>query len=212
MSRRYLTILTTSVLLALTLSGCGSRPSQEDFTKALQKGVSVTAFGGVTVLKYDAKQAKCVADVLRASELSDATLDQIIKPTKSGRASKADQQALTAAGKKLQACAPDTPNALVTRPTAEAIAAGFEKGLRGYAFGSKVMARAEGTKAKCLGETLAASKVSNLTIAKMLSQDEKFQAPPEDVKSFKAISTELNTCVKPELGGSSSSPTATPAP
>lgn len=212
MSRRSLTMLTMSVILGLTLSGCGSRPSQEDLTKALQKGVSVTTFGGVTVIKYDAKQAKCVADVLRASDLSDATLAQIAKPTKSGKASKADQKALTSAGQKLQACAPDTPNALVTRPTADAIAAGFEKGLRGYAFGSKIMAKAEGSKAKCLGETLEASKVSNLTIAKMLGQDEKFQAPPEDVKSFKAISSKLNTCVKPELGSSSSSPAATPAP
>ena len=123
MFRRTLAVLTISALLGFSLSGCGKRPSTDDLTKAFQKGVSVTVFGGTTMIKYDAKQAKCVAEVLRDSDISDETLAQLEKPTKSGKASAADEKALSAVAEKLQACDPDTPNPLVVRPDEESISA-----------------------------------------------------------------------------------------
>jgi hypothetical protein len=206
MFRRILSALTVTLVAGSVLTACGSRPSDEDLTNAFKKGSSVTVFGGVTTIKYDAKKAKCVAEVLRDSDISDDTLAQFVKPTKTGKATSEDKKALSAIDKKLQACDPETPNALVLRPSVESVAAGFEKGLRGYAFGSKALAKVNAEKSMCLAEALEKSEVSNLALAKMLAQDDEFTASAEDAEAFKAVSSELNACIKPQLGGTTPSP------
>lgn len=183
------------VLVGLVTAACGGRVSQDELTKALRTGQSVTAFGGSIKVKYEAKQAKCVAKVLHTSGLSDQALDLIVQPEKDKRATDADIEALDAAGAKLQACDPQTPNVLVPRPSIAVLTSGFENGLRSYPFGSKVLAKAEGAQAECLAKTLHDSKISNLSLAVLLAQTEAYKAPEADLAAFKASADDLGACL-----------------
>jgi len=194
--RRTAGLMLIVVLLGLT-AACGGRVSQAELSKALRAGQTVTAFGGSIKVKYDAKQAKCVAKVLHASGLSDEALGQIVNPEQDKRASRADIEALDIAGAKLQACDPQTPNVLVPRPSVAVLTSGFENGLRGYPFGSKVLAQAEGAQAECLAKTLHDSKISNLSLAVLLAQTEAYQAPEADLAAFKARADDLGDCLDP---------------
>lgn len=206
MAGRCQIALVGSLLATMVLAGCGNRPAEEDLSEALQDGVSITVFGGVTRIKYDEKQADCVAEVLHDSEISDQTLAQIAKPAKGNKASAEDLKALAGSAKKLQACDPESPNPLVLRPTASDLADGFDSGLRGYPFGSKVLAKTEGEEGLCLGKQLEGSAISNLTLVKLLKQDKDYRASEADLEAFKKISDQLNICVKPELGGETPTP------
>jgi hypothetical protein len=98
--------LAAAVLLATAACGGGggaasSRPSEDEISKALQKGVNSTA----GAQKLTKKQADCAAKVFEKSKISDKALKAIVSGDKKFKESKADDAALKKVLPELQKCA-----------------------------------------------------------------------------------------------------------
>ena len=103
--RRFGAGIAISVLLVTSACGGGSRPSQGELSKALQKGATSKVLGGsgITVSK---KAADCIAKLLVDSKVSNRALQAIVDGSKTYRPSKADTVAATQVAPKIVKCLP----------------------------------------------------------------------------------------------------------
>jgi hypothetical protein len=104
--RRFGAALAVGLLMATSACGGGdSRPSQDEISKALQKGGDSSVLGG-TGAEVSKKSADCIAKVLEDSRISDRALRSIVDGTKSYTPSKADQAAAVGVAGKIVTCLP----------------------------------------------------------------------------------------------------------
>lgn len=102
--RAFGAALAVSVLLLVP--GCGSssdRPSQDEVSKALQKGGEGSILGSAGS-KLSDKQADCIAKVLVDSKISDKGLQALVDGKKNYKASKQDASAATSVSSKMVKC------------------------------------------------------------------------------------------------------------
>ena len=106
MVRKFGAALALGVLLATSAcGGGGSRPSQDELSKALQKGGDHSVLGA-TGTNVSKKSADCIAKVLVDSRISDRALKAIVDGTKSYSPSRADQTAAVGIASKIVKCLP----------------------------------------------------------------------------------------------------------
>ena len=98
-----------AVGVLVVTSGCGggggSRPSQDDLSRALRSG-GQSSILGPDADKVSKQGADCLAKVLVGSKISDRALQAIVDGDRNYRASRADIAAATALKAKIVACLP----------------------------------------------------------------------------------------------------------
>ncbi|MFL6158160.1 MAG: hypothetical protein ACJ72D_18870 [Marmoricola sp.] len=105
MMRKISAAVALGVLLATSACGGGSsRPTQDELSKALQKGG--TSVLGDSGTKVSRKSADCVAKVLEDSRISDRALRAIVEGRKTYSPSRADQSAAIGVASKIVKCLP----------------------------------------------------------------------------------------------------------
>lgn len=104
MNKKLGAALAVALLLATSACGGGGRPSEDDVSKAFQKGVNGTETDG-TKIKLTKKQADCAAKVFVKSKVSDKALKAIVDGDKKFKESKKDDAALQKVLPELQKCA-----------------------------------------------------------------------------------------------------------
>ena len=93
---------TVAVALLLATSACGAgRPSEEELSTAMQKGVKTND----QTVKLTKKQADCAAKIFVKSGLSDEALQAIADSDETYKATKKDDAALKKITDDLGACA-----------------------------------------------------------------------------------------------------------
>jgi len=102
--RKFGAALAISVLLVTSAcGGGGSRPSESEVSKALQKGGDGSILGD-DASKVSKKAADCVAKILVDSKISDRALKAIVDGNKTYQPSKADTAAGVAVSSKIVKC------------------------------------------------------------------------------------------------------------
>ena len=103
--RKFGAALAISALLVTSAcgGGGGSRPSESELSKALQKGSEGSVLGNGAG-KVSKKAADCVAKVLVDSRISDKALKAIVDGDKTYQPSKADTSAGVAVSSKIVKC------------------------------------------------------------------------------------------------------------
>ncbi len=92
---------TVAVALLLATSACGgSRPSADELSKAMQKGVKTDK----QTVKLTKKQADCAAKIFVKSDISDDALKAIAERDDKYKESKKDRDALTKVSPDLAKC------------------------------------------------------------------------------------------------------------
>jgi hypothetical protein len=92
---------TVAVALLLATSACGAgRPSEEELSTAMQKGVKTDD----QTVKLTKEQADCAAKIFVKSELSDEALQAITERDQTYKESKSDAAALEKIEDDLGAC------------------------------------------------------------------------------------------------------------
>lgn len=98
-------LVTGAVLAASACGGGGSRPSEAELSRALQKGAEGSILGeGASKVSKEA--ADCVAKVLVGSGISDRALTALVEGRKSYTPTKADTAAAVKVSSKVVACLP----------------------------------------------------------------------------------------------------------
>ena len=92
---------TVAVALLLAMSACGAgRPSEEELSTAMQKGVKTND----QTVKLTKKQADCAAKIFVKSDLSDEALQALTERDQTYKESKKDAAALEKISDDLGAC------------------------------------------------------------------------------------------------------------
>lgn len=92
---------TLAVALLLATSACGGgRPSEDELSKAMQKGVKTDD----QTVKLTEKQADCAAKIFVKSDISDDALRAIAERDEKYKESKKDRAALTKVSPDLAKC------------------------------------------------------------------------------------------------------------
>lgn len=102
--RKFGAALAMGVLLIA--SGCGGgsdRPTENEVSKALQKGGDDSILGAAGS-KLDNKAADCIAKALVDSKISDEALQALVDGDKKYKGSKADASAASAVSSKMVKC------------------------------------------------------------------------------------------------------------
>ena len=99
------TLALAALLVTTACGGSSSRPSQDELSKALQKGgdSSILGNGGAKVSK---KSADCIAKVLEQSRISNRALQAIVDGRKGYTPSSADRNAAVGVASKIVTCLP----------------------------------------------------------------------------------------------------------
>ena len=104
--RKFGAALAISALLVTSgCGGSGSRPSEDELSKALRKGGDSAILPGD--VKVSKKAADCVAKALVDSRISDRALKAIVEGNKNYQPTKADTNASIAVGPKILKCLPE---------------------------------------------------------------------------------------------------------